>query len=110
MRKALVVGVVFALGFTLRPAYAGECTAGMWSKILTNLQATMNDAGMLRCARAEVLEHSQTAYEGFANCNDAFRDGGLFNPLTNDYKDCSANVCGWLRANRWSHACSLNEP
>lgn len=108
MMKAITLAAglfVFGVLSPLQLAHAGECTAGLFMRVQTNLEYTMNDAGMKGCAFAKI--HGGTpAWDAFADCNPkAFRDGGLFNPLHNDYVDCKEKVCKWFREQRLDPSC-----
>ncbi|MER8964440.1 hypothetical protein NKI25_01750 [Mesorhizobium sp. M0808] len=107
MLKAITVlfGVwVAAVPFNV--AYANDdCSEGDWLKVLTNLKWTLANDEAKRCAFVKIQSGSMNAYEAFADCNSAFRDGGVTNPIQNEYRDCAPQVCNWFISERLTPAC-----
>jgi hypothetical protein len=99
------VGLLVAVAYTFQLAYAGECTDGLFSRVQTNLEWTVNNKGAHDCAFGKILRREKDAYNAFADCNSAFHDGGLLNPLQNDYVDCRQRVCAWFIKQNLTPAC-----
>lgn len=107
MQKLLILAISCVAGFSAvaHSALAGECTPGLFMRVQSNLEWTINNPGPKACVFEKMQKKGKNAYEAFADCNSAFRDGGLVNPIHNDYKDCAAHVCNWFVANKYTPAC-----
>lgn len=104
MLKGITLAVAFT--FTLQNvAYAAECTPGLWSRVLTNLEWTLSNEGARNCAFVKIQSGSRNAYEAFRDCNDSLRTGGLPDGTHNDYIDCAPQACNWFISKKLTPAC-----
>jgi hypothetical protein len=94
---SLVCTLALTTCLPVRFAEGGQCTNGMWLKVLTDLEWTVKNDGAHKCV-VDKIHGGETAYDAFKHCNDAFTDRGAIHTISNDYRDCGTEACNWFKA------------